>query len=79
VLGPADGAFEDEGVLDLCHCLAWAAASDFGQVGDQGLMALKDRAESNLELLAAPPRTKRVLGIEAGLQPARRAGYYNGT
>lgn len=78
-LGPADGAIEDEGALDLCHCLAWAAAPSFGQLNDPALKALKEEAENNLEIIAAPPRSRRVLSMDVGALPRRRFGTYDGT
>lgn len=76
--GPTDGAIEAAAFLDVALCLAWAAAPRFNMAGNPTLAALAAQAESNLELIAAPPRTLRVLRIEAGLQPARRLGTYTG-
>jgi hypothetical protein len=76
--GPTDGAFEEEAVMALCDCLAWAVAPRFGMAGDQALAQLNMKAESDLELIAAPPQTQRVLKIEASVRVQRRRGTYTG-
>lgn len=77
-LGPTGGAIEAAAHLDLALCVAWAAAPRFNMAGNQTLAALAAQAESNLELIAAPPRTLRGLRIESGLLPAQRRGTYTG-
>lgn len=76
--GPADGAIEAAAFLDLAHVVALAIAPRFNMAGNPTIAALAAQAESNLELIAAPPRTLRVLKIENGLRPQRIRGTYTG-
>jgi len=76
--GPTGGAIETEVFLAFCNVLAWAAAPLFGLANDQSLLALALQAEDKMKIVGAPPRTLRVLKIEAGLRPQRRFGTYTG-
>ena len=40
---------DDEFFLPLAHCIAWAAAPEFGQSNDAALAALKARAENDFK------------------------------
>lgn len=73
------GSIEPEIFLELADCVALAAAPAFNMEGDAKLIALAARAENRLEIIAAPPRTRRTLKIERALRTPRRGGYYNGT
>lgn len=74
--GPADGAIEAKAFLDLANIVARHAAPKFGMAGDTAILLLAQQSESNLEVLAAPPRTRQTLQIDAALWPVRRRGLY---
>jgi hypothetical protein len=57
-------SLEDEFFLPLAHCIAAAAAPEFGQAQDQAIWALKERAEIDLKYMydqfyRVPPRNMR--------------------
>ena len=76
--GPIDGAVDPAAFLEFCHAVAFAAAPSFNMAGDATLAALAKLAESRMELVAAPPKTRRTLQIDKGAYTTRRYGYYNG-
>lgn len=48
---------DDEYFLPLAHCVAWAAAPEFGQSNDAALAALKQRAEMDLKQMTSDKYT----------------------
>lgn len=76
--GPLGGAIDAAAFQDFSVCLAWSSALRFNMAGNPGLAAANAQAESNLEVIAAPPRTLRVLRIDSALLPGRRRGTYTG-
>jgi hypothetical protein len=73
---------ENEYFLPLAHCVAAAAAPEFGQSQDQALWALKERAEIDLkylydQLYREQPRTMRS-DYPTGCRPLTRTSWTNG-
>lgn len=77
VVGPNGGNIEPEIFQELAACVAAAAASEFDDT-DPKYEALATRAESRMEVVRAPSRTRRTLRVDAALAMPRRYGYYNG-
>jgi hypothetical protein len=75
-LGPTGGDIEPEAFQELAHCVGAAVAPEFDDT-DPKYEGYATRAESRLETVAAPSRTRRTLRIDPALT-TRRYGYYNG-
>jgi hypothetical protein len=52
---------DDEFLIPLGHCLAWAAAAEFGAGADQALAALAVNAEMQLKKMEADKYTRSIL------------------
>jgi hypothetical protein len=76
--GPTGGDIEPTVFIPLSHVIALAAAPSFSMGGDPSLIGLAQKAESQMEKAAAPPRTIKELRVERSLVPYRR-GFYNGS
>lgn len=60
-----ENAIEDKAFLALGHCLAWAAAPEFGLQSDAGMMALNEMAELHLKAIGSEPPTYKILEVNA--------------
>ena len=56
-------AVPENAFLPLGHVLAWAAASEFGMLGDQALAAKSQRAEMDLQIIQSTRPTYQTLEI----------------
>jgi hypothetical protein len=69
-IGPTGGNIEPEAFQELAACVTAASAGEFDDV-DTKYLTLAQKAESDLEVIAAPSRTRRTLRVDAALLPAR--------
>lgn len=78
-VGPSGGAIEVAAFLPLAHYVANAAAASFNMANDSTMIGLATQAESQLMIIAAPPRNLRTLRVDRGMLTRRRNGLYNGS
>lgn len=75
---PSDGNIDDAAFLPLADWVANKATSAFNFPSDAKLMALSLRAEEDLKIISAPPRTLKTLQVDPATR-ARRLSNYRGT
>jgi hypothetical protein len=69
--GPSGGAIDPAVFLALADYLAWKAGPSFALASDPALTTLAKLAESTLETIARPARTRRTLKVDSALARPR--------